>query len=280
MSLIYNGVELKHVIYNGSELDKVIHEGVTVFTRIPDPDPVFANNTPEQIQAAVRAGIASSLWNVGDKIPIKLQGTVGDYLSLNGTYYAYILGFDHNINVESSGEHNLHLQFGKTAAGTDICFYKIKWNDTNTNKGGWAGSKCRTAICPAFLQTMPSEWQEVITNCTKYTDNVGNGTTAASNVTATQDKIWTLASYELWGDVTDGGKNNNEKTYQKQYTYYVNGGSKVKYQHNNTSQKGVWYLRSPYRGNSVTICGVNASGNFNGYDGGTQRGFAPCFQIS
>ena len=38
----------------------------------------------------------------------------------NETYYAFILGFDHNSLYE--GTNKLHMAFGKTADGKDIAF--------------------------------------------------------------------------------------------------------------------------------------------------------------
>ena len=67
----------------------------------PDVDPVLGNNTPEQIRAAAQSGQAANYWSVGDMIGIPLFGTVGS-LSLNATYYAFILGFDHNSDVEGA----------------------------------------------------------------------------------------------------------------------------------------------------------------------------------
>ena len=90
----------------------------------------------------------------------------------------------------------------------------------------------RKTICPAFLAALPAAWQNVIVACTKYSDNRGGGSDNASYVTATQDKIWLLAEFEVFG--TRYYANSAEKNYQKQYDYYKNGNSRVKYQHSNT----------------------------------------------
>ena len=63
----------------------------------------------------------------------------------NETYYAFILGFDHNSLYE--GTKKLHMCLGKNASGTQIAFVDSNYgitassgfvmNTTNTNGGGW-----------------------------------------------------------------------------------------------------------------------------------------------
>ena len=169
--------------------------------------PTLEDNTPATIKAAAQSGQAANLWSAGDKVPIAVKGTVGS-LAINGTYYAFILGFNHNSGVE--GGNSIHFQFGKNASGTDIAFVDgdylntgssaaFRMNTSNTNSGGWNSSYMRKTICPAFLAALPTEWQNVIVACTKYSDNTGGGSDTASYVTATQDKIWLLGEFEVFG---------------------------------------------------------------------------------
>ena len=199
--------------------------------------------TPEQIQAAAQSGQAPNYWAVGDMTAgISLNGTVGALTFNNETYYAFIIGFNHNSGVE--GGNSIHFQFGKTSAGVDIAFVDrnylksgssagFRMNTSNTNSGGWNGSYMRKTICPAFLAAMPTAWQNVIAACTKYSDNTGGGSNTASSVTTTSDKIWLLSEFEVQG--TRSYANSAEQNYQKQYDYYKNGNSKVKHKHNATA---------------------------------------------
>ena len=65
------------------------------------------------------SGTGASYWAVGDRKAVTVNGTVGTQ-AVNGTYYAYIIGFNHNSSKEGNG-----ITFGtfKTAlsGGTDIC---------------------------------------------------------------------------------------------------------------------------------------------------------------
>ena len=248
--------------------------------------PTLADNTPATIKAAAQSGQAANLWSAGDKVPIALNGTVGA-LSLNGTYYAFILGFNHNSSVE--GGNSIHFQFGKNASGTDIAFVDsnygssgssagFRMNTSNTNSGGWNGSYMRKTICPAFLAAMPTEWQNVIVACTKYSDNTGGGSDTASYVTATQDKIWLLAEFEVFG--TRYYANSAEQNYQKQYDYYKNGNSRIKYQHSSTGTACLWWLRSVHATNSSYFRLVYTGGSGSDNGAGYSFGFAPGFKVA
>ena len=151
-------------------------------------------------------------------------------------------------------------------------------NTSNTNSGGWESSYMRQTICPAFLSALPAEWQNVIVACTKYSDNRGGGSNTASYVTATQDKIWLLSEFEVHGSRSYA--NSAEQNYQKQYDYYKNGNSKVKYKHNATGAACYWWLRSVGAAGSSGFCFVAADGGA-GYGGaGWSRGFAPGFKVA
>ena len=220
------------------------------------PSKTLADNDPATIQAVGAAGTGASYWAVGDKIGIAVNGTFGG-LTLNQTVYAFILGFNHNQSVEGNG---IDFQFGKTADGKDIAFVQsygsastgFCMNTSNTNSGGWKNSHMMKTICPAFLNALPSAWRNAIKNCTKYSDNTGGGNDTASYVTATTQKIFLLAEFEVHG--TRYYANSAEKNYQKQYDYYKNGNSKVKYQHSSTGSACRWWLRSVYASATTTFC--------------------------
>ena len=71
--------------------------------------------------------------HVGDRKAVTVNGTVGT-MSVNGTYYVYILGFDHNSSREGTG-----ITFGtfKTAlsGGTDICLIDSYYNSFESFNG-------------------------------------------------------------------------------------------------------------------------------------------------
>ena len=255
----------------------------TINVTVSLPDTSLANNTPDIIAAAAKSGQAANYWSVGDKVGIAVNGSFGG-LSYNNTVYAFILGFNHNSSVE--GGNSIHFQFGKTAAGVDIAFVNsygststgFCMNTSNTNSGGWNNSYMRKTICPAFLAALPKAWQNIIAACTKYSDNTGGGSNTASYVTATSDKIWLLSEMEVQG--TRSYANSAEANYQKQYDYYRNGNSKVKYQHTATTSACFWWLRSVNASYTSYFCFVNTDGsayiNYAYYS----FGFAPGFKVA
>lgn len=255
----------------------------TINVTVSLPDTSLANNTPDIIAAAAKSGQAANYWSVGDKVGIAVNGSFGG-LSYNNTVYAFILGFNHNSSVE--GGNSIHFQFGKTAAGVDIAFVNsygststgFCMNTSNTNSGGWNNSYMRKTICPAFLAALPKAWQNIIAACTKYSDNTGGGSNTASYVTATSDKIWLLSEMEVQG--TRSYANSAEANYQKQYDYYRNGNSKVKYQHTATTSACYWWLRSVHASTAGIFCIVNTVGSAYSNDAYRSLGFAPGFKVA
>lgn len=237
------------------------------------------------IQTVIWAGKASEYWSVGDTKDVTLNGTVGLYTFNNETYKCFIIGIDHNENIEGKG---VHFQFGRSADGKDLAFVDESYGTTGdtpgfrmnlsaTNSGGWNNSYMRKTICPAFFNALPADLRNAIKECTKYTDNTGGGNDTASYVTATSDKIWLLAEFEIFGTRTYA--NSAEKNYQAQYAYYSSGNSKVKVQHNATGSPAFWWERSPYYGSKLSFCRVRDVGTTNYSPGGNSWGFAPAFKI-
>ena len=251
------------------------------------------NNSWDVIRKVADAGQASDYWNVGDRKAVVLNGKVGALTLSNYTTYCFILGFNHNAELE--GNNTIHFQFGKTAlsGGTDIAFVDAGYNDSyndsvsarfvmniaSTNSGGWKNSYMRNTICSAFLNAVPNELQSVIIECSKYTDNTGGGQDIADYVTTTSDKEWLLSEFEIQGVRTYA--NSAEQNKQIQYIYYKNGNSKAKYKHHANAELCAWHLRSVAATTVFTYCYVspNTSGTADAGSAYWSLGFAPCFCV-
>lgn len=254
------------------------------------PSATLADNSPAVIRQVASLGLGANFWSVGDKIGIQVNGTVGA-ASLNGVYYAYIIGFNHNKSIEGLG---IDFQFGKTADGVSIAFVDSYYNDATpsvvavdtafkmntarSNAGGWEQSYMRNTICPAFLAALPAEWQAVISDCTKYSDNTGGGNDTPGNVTATTDKIWLPAEFEVFG--INYCANSAEPNYQKQYEYYANGNSIVKYKHNAVGTGCNYSLRSVFKSTSTQFCLAAMAGISVNTPADISYGFVPCFRVA
>lgn len=263
--------------------------------------PTLNKNTWETIKNISDAGQGANYWSVGDRKAVTLNGTVGHLTLSNYTTYAFIIGFNHNVSLE--GENRIHFQLAKTAlsGGTDVALCDSKYapdngwssagegyfdmNASDTNSGGWKSSQMRTAICGTSLSSysetiiavIPAALRAVLKSVTKYTDNTGGGSTAASDVTATTDYFFLLSEYEFFGSISRA--NSNEKNKQAQYAYYSAGNSKIKYKHNGTSTTAFWWLRSPRASYSASFVRVNADGGVSNSAAGNSLGFSPGFCV-
>lgn len=258
-------------------------------------DTILNNNSWDIIRKVADMGQTSNYWNVGDRKAVVLNGTVGHLSFSNFTTYVFIIGIDHNANLE--GANCIHFQIGKTAlsGGTDICLCDNSYdsrvsttgyfsmNSSGTNSGGWASSQMRTNICGTSLSSysgtiidvIPTELRAVLKTVAKYTDNTGDESTAASNVTATTDYFFLLSECEVFGNTVHG--NSNESNKQAQYAYYSAGNSKIKYKHNGTSV-ATWWGRSPVR-TSYSFVFVDTNGTLANAYAYLSLGFAPAFCV-
>ena len=57
----------------------------------------------------------------------------------------------------------------------------------------------RSTTLPLVKSALPSELTSVIKTTSIYSDNTGGGSDTASYVTATQDVLYLLAEFELFG---------------------------------------------------------------------------------
>lgn len=254
------------------------------------------DNDWETIRSVSDAGQGANYWSVGDRKAVTLNGTVGALTLSNFTTYAFIIGFNHNSSLE--GTNRIHFQLAKDAlsGGTDVCFCDSSYdstvsatgyfsmNSSRTSAGGWASSQMRTNICGtslsnysgAIIAVIPEALRAALKSVTKYTDNMGNGDTTASAVTATTDYFFLLSEYEVFG--TNARANRNEGDKQAQYAYYSAGNSKIKYKHDETSASAYWWLRSLLSGTttSFVLCGV---GSVAFERANYSLGFAPGFCV-
>lgn len=259
--------------------------------------PTLNKNTWETIKNISDAGQGANYWSIGDRKEVTLNGTVGHLSLSNYTTYAFIIGFNHNQELE--GANRIHFQLGKTAlsGGTDVALCDNKYdsrpsatgyfsmNASNTNSGGWKSSQMRTNICGTSLSNysgtmiavIPATLRAVLKLVTKYTDNTGGESAVASNVTATTDYFFLLSEFEVFGSIKYA--NSNESSKQAQYAYYSAGNSKIKYKHNGTSITAAWWLRSPRASVSYAFVGVRPDATVNYRNALESLGFAPGFCI-
>lgn len=180
----------------------------------------------------------------------------------------------------------------------------------NTNYGGWAACDMRydllgsTNVAPSpygsikttsatgsnptnscatspkantLMSCLPSDLREVMQPMTIYTDNKGNSSNVAVNVTTTIDYLPLLSEYELFGART--WANEYEQDNQAQYEYYRAGNQKVMYRHSAIGSSAIWFERSPRYNSPHFFCAVNTAGNANAYSSRYSVGISPIFLV-
>lgn len=196
----------------------------------PSYDPVFANNTWEQIIAACHNNEVPETWKVADQKSMTIGGE--DYL-------IDIIGKNHDDYADGSGKAPLTFQLHDC--------YKLKkaMHNTTTNSKGWSRCDMRETNLPIILKQMPTEVQSGIREVNKLTSE-------SRTIVTTADKLFLLSEIEIFGSDTNSGKGEG-----MQYDYYKAGNSKVK---NYIDSAIEWWERSPYNGNNWFYCCVNYKG--------------------
>ena len=225
----------------------------TLWPRKPSYDPVFANNTWEQIIAACQANEVPDTW-VAD-------GSCYKDMEINGKAYRIdIIGKNHDTYA-SGGTAPLTFQMH------DCYGTAYPMNPSNTNSGGWQNSAMRSTHLPAILDLMPAEVQAAIKEVRKKT-SAGN---QSSSIQTTNDKLFLLSEIEIFGSTTFSFA--GEGT---QYAYYQSGNSKVK---NRSGSANDWWGRSPRSSNSTYFCAVMGLGDAIAASASASKGvaFGFCF---
>ena len=256
---------------------------------------VLDDNSWEMIKRVADADEGANWWSVGDTKSIVLNGKIGNLTVNSLAMDVFILGFNHNSSRE--GAHLIHFAIGKIS-GKQVALCDSQYNDytsstcfhmnsSDDNGGGWNQSYMRKTILgnsgspsspPAnsLLAALPADLRAVMQSVNKYTDNTGHSSNSSGAVTVTEDFLFLLAEFELYGSRTYA--NQYERNSQQQYDYFKAGNPKTFGKHNATGTV-VWaWSRSPYYNNYGTFVIFNSGGTayLNGANrsGGLFAGFA------
>ena len=157
------------------------------------------------------------------------------------------------------------VNYGKARATSDTGY------DAPTNTA-------TSPVANTLMAALPADLRAVMKPITKYTDNKGNSSDVAANVTSSLDYLPLLAEQEIFGG-NRTYSNQYEKNSQVQYAYYSAGNSKVKYRHSATGSTAYWWERSPRYGNHGYFCGVDTNGSANANGARISSGLAPAFMV-
>lgn len=256
--------------YNAKKKYQTELRVVSIVARNINISPVLNDNTWESIQMVSDLGQGANFWAIGDCKAVTLNGPItvlSKSISLPATAYPFIIGFDHNAEIE--GANRIHFQFGKSAlANGHIESLFSAAIDTSTEL--WAYTTFRenlgqnlAADSSTLLGSLPADLKSVLKNVVKYSVNAMSGEESA--VTPTTDYIFILSAYETRGSIqfttsTSGKINPYVKNYQKQYAYYAAG---------NTPPINIWlrdfaYYSSKQSGGWAYIAASNGQNHVSG----------------
>ena len=232
------------------------------------PDPVsFTSDSWKTIQKAVQTGNTSK-YKVGDTKEVDL-GSFGT----------------HTVRISNMSA--CTTETSETACGFVVEFADIismqKFNNSETNVGGWKDLKLRTYINGTMYNTLPSELQNVISS-TKVIS--GHGRTSVEKNFETQDKLYLLSGHEVYEDGTSDQISPYDTSYDttKQLDYYKNKGVTTSSyavaikQYNGSNS--YWWLRSASYSNTSNFLYVINSGNWTAISAGYYNGVSPAFRIA
>jgi hypothetical protein len=216
----------------------------------PSYDPVFANNTWEQIIAACHNNEVPETWKVADQKPMTINGV---------DYQIDIIGKNHDTYT-AGGKAPLTFQLHDCYADTK------QMNNSDTSKSGWTSCAMRQTHLPAILALMPIEVQDGIREVNKRTM-----LSSSIRPKTTADKLFLLSEIEIFGSVIYSSK--GEGT---QYDYYKAGNSKVKRRNGSDDD---WWGRSPHDSDSTGFCYVTSGGGPDYYGASDEMAvdFGFCF---
>ena len=157
------------------------------------------------------------------------------------------------------------VNYGKARATSDTGY------DAPTNTA-------TSPVANTLMAALPADLRAVMKPITKYTDNKGNSSDVAANVTSSLDYLPLLAEQEIFGG-NRTYSNQYEKNSQVQYAYYSAGNSKVKYRHSATGSTAYWWGRSPGYSTAGGFCYVYTNGNANNNSSRRSYGLAPAFMV-
>lgn len=221
-------------------------------TFAPSYNPVFANNTWEQIIEACYNNEVPDTWKVADHKPMTINGV---------DYQIDIIGKNHDDYSDGSGKAPLTFQLHD-------CYKLAKaMHSTAANTMGWTQCSMRVEHLPIILKQMPADVQSGIREVNKISSRGGK----KPSLETTKDNLFLLSEVEVFG--SSSNPLSGEGT---QYDYYKAGNSTVK---NFNGSAYDWWERSPTANSTRYYCNVKSTGSSVNSSANVTRGvaFGFCF---
>ena len=254
--------------------------GVTYTEGISDLTPDTLSTYAEAISNVT--GISNDVTSVYlDEGAMHRKISVGDSIivfggsgsSLTYTYPFDIIGFNHDTltNPSAYGSPTVTGKAGITLQSHEIFETLFGMNKSDSNEGGWKESYMRNTVMistEGVWGYIPSAWLSVIKKVNK-TSGTGGGTT--SGIDTTSDGQFLLSQVEVFNSTSQSVAGEGA-----QYSYYKNGGSKIKNWRGNAEN---WWLRSPVKDNNYKFCVSYSDGSIFTVSASDKLGVAFAFCV-
>lgn len=242
--------------YNAKKKYQTAYRVVSIVATDLTVGATLNDSTWAQIRAVSNAGIASSVWSVGDTKTITLKELYIHYVSTGnntGRYVhddliidVFIIGFDHNAAIE--GNNRVHFKIGKQE-GKQVGLYSNA--NFSAEKYEFTDSE--------VLAAMPADLSAVLKETPKYTYSASS-TNQIENV-----KLCSMAPVEVFGE--NGGWYADVGNNQLQYDYYKAGNPTLHFINNDMVIN--WSTGKKYTG-SVRLRGKNGTTRYEINNSGSQ----------
>ena len=199
-------------------------------------EPVFGDNTPEQIGWAVDNNQVPATWTVGSEIDIMVGSEKLTFV---------IVGLNHD-DLTAGGKANISLgmkQLMNTAK---------KLSNSDSNAGSFPATQMYSDLNTTIFNQLPEGWKNIIKPVLKKTTAGSKSTTIRTD----SMKMWLFSLTEVYGSLPAEGT---------KYEYYNKNTSLVKRMANGAGTASNWWLRSPYTSGTNTFWYVTSSGSTDDY---------------
>lgn len=210
----------------------------------PPINPVFADNTWQQLAVAFSLGLHRTYWPITSGSTVSKQATLTD-----GTVVNLRLA-DSTANryefSDNSGYSQAVLEF-------DVCIpTQYRMNATGTNAGGWPASEMSSQTMGIVYNMLPNDLKPLVKQV-KVPSSAGD---RSGTIVYADNYCFLPSASELYPYSTYNSVAFNEGAI---YQYYSNTNNSAKIKQRSGTNTS-WYLRSPYLGASNYYCLVTEAG--------------------
>lgn len=252
------GVTMQYA--DGAWAYRKAYAGVSGSWKMFSTDTPLIDATWEQVVDIANSGEAvSKFWAIGDRCPLNLTG--------GETVYAQIADFLHDNLADGGGLAAITFSFEDCISTT------YGMNDSDTNSGGWNGSKMRTSTLPALLAQFPAVLQD--SAGIKTVNKIASAGRESSKLITSPDKLWLFSEVEVTGKAQYSAS--GEGTI---YPLFSTAANRIK-GIGAGGAAAIWWLRSPGVGIGIdtTFVGVTSSGSVSAITASIAYGVAPGFCV-